>query len=344
MRSSSKILACALGLVFQLSLLLCACSYSHQDISMIDEDLPYTVYFDIELNDSLPWEEDTTPYWKAEWGSLGYDIPESYHLDYFYLPQNPTKRTGQRNLFGDNNYITLYAGEFELLIYNNDFDYITVDYSGDEREITATTSLDSQCEISSTPDDQEIRFQPDKLFTQHFTLNLHSRTPGCSLDASGKKYNVNTSLTLSPITKIYLIAVRLSNNSSKVIDCTSGIACGLASAVEVYTGTPTGRCICHALNVHFDNDWTVARLICFGPAPEPSEQSLWLWLKYANGTACAKIDLTQDLALHPDGGLIIKEIDIERDYPTPDSPTTGGGGMSANVSGWEGEENYYIDL
>lgn len=340
--------SCLLSIAMLLSAWLCSCSYAHNELpegsgSADSDSLPYTVIFDLQPLLDLDWMDSSQYFWKSDWGELGYEAPESYHLDYFCLPNDTGRRTGQRNLFGTNNYITLYEGDFEMLIYNNDFDYITVDYSGDEREIVATTSIDSQSEITETPDGQLIKYQPDKLFVNHFFLSLNPLVPGCILDSSKSKYTLSTDCQLAAATKIYLIAIDLQNNYSLVRDCQTALISGMAPNLELYSQLAQGEAVCHALEARCINDFVIARLICFGPSPTAERQLLWLWLKYANGYCRAEIDLTDLLAEKPTGGIILTAIDIANDYPGPEQSTQGGG-MSASVSGWEGEENYYIEL
>ncbi len=303
----------------------------------------FVLTFEITNAMNSEFLQNMNGYWLSEWGSLGFDIPESYHLDYYDLSSSSGARTGQRNLFENNYTLTLNAGSYEFFIYNNDFDYNTIQYSSNSSLLYASTNKDSQYEVPEAFKSEEIRFQPDPIFANFFSQTLSTRTSSATLNNSDKKYYLTISRTAPLITSLYLIMLSLENNKGRITDCKAAVTSGWAEQFELRNAQPCGKGISHGLTPHFLHDIVYARLHCFGPSPEADTQSISFWLTYAEGTKRIDIDLKEALAqIGNFDGALKCSVDVDSLDFNQDAPAAGG--LGANVNGWEGEENHYLDI
>lgn len=333
-----------------------------------------------EVQVDFLWQVDWETVWDFDWveevlGPLSYEEPKSMRLHIYTHGAEGVPVTHQvHNFMGKEGRVQVFVGTHDFLFHNNDSEVILFEAEDDMAPLQATTRIISPglrestmiqtiAQKSKAEDiedqyngEEPVAYAPDELFSLFDKGHVISDDVSTYEYVDGR-YFIRVKGKLLPSTYIYLIQVRLHNNSGRVIGCGGGAAItGAAAGVNLVTRETWDKTVSIPfdmfINKEDDPDLLGGRVISFGlkgcrnPYGSGGEQEeaddtrhyLVLSLSYDNGGyKNVRIDITDQFRNLPTGGVIALDLDVN-DFPPDDPPTPppgGDGGFQALINGWE---------
>ncbi len=253
--------------------------------------------------------------------------------------------TDNHNIGVDGGIVTLFEGENDILLYNNDTEYIL--FSRHQEGNTATTRATTRVRSRSTYVEseyankgEETMTPPDMLFANY----IENYVPEKSIDP------VEEYVTLQPLVYTYYIHYKF-EEGLKYVAIARGAITGMASSVTMNTGDTSDE----AATLIYDcevNDYGVeAQVRSFGVPSFPHENyptrvealkhALNLEVMLRNGKMKNfNFDITEQVRQQPHGGVIVVDgikIDAE-------DGSQGSGSFDVEVDGWGEYEDVILPI
>ena len=359
--------------------LLTSCEY--KDLCYNHEEHALRYHIDIKADYRRDWEDSSSLLykWKENW-------PQHY-IPYEQLrPELPTglrvltyhdsySEPHKSNIDPEGGIVMLSEGLNDILLYNNDTEYILFSTNESNEYYYATTR--SNARIPYTRSYTHYN-QPDQLFGTFMQDLYVTDDPDAyemHFDADGTLYYVyDVNAALTPYTFIYLCQVMLLNNNDdagkRVTGCEGVSFNRMAGGVDLFTRVTdstnlvtitqeepcpvqTDRTLRLPDGTETAGDILAARLLTWGmPGIDPLEKvttrsgvtlrdsiHAGIGLTLRNGSVYAiEQDITDQMEMRPAGGVITIVVDAAE---IPDSIIGGkpkpGGGFDASVENWENE-------
>lgn len=341
-----------------LAVVTCATSCVHKDLCVDHREHAHRYHINIIADYRYDWEEhifeDATD-WEYRW-------PDEFLLEYDEL--RPTKPSGLRvvnynedgsknnlhNIKPDGGVITLYEGLNDLLFYNNDTEYIIFSRSGTNASTRATTRTLTRAEFKASAfavEGERTVSPPDMLYANY----VEDYLPEKVVDPTPFE------ITLQPLVFSYKIRFEFIDGIEYASSAVASLS-GMASTVELTTGETSeesATILFDNLEIIYTNEakdegYIRAVVKSFGaPAfPHPNyptradvTHGLKLEVRLRNNyVSTFDIDVTDQLALQPHGGVIIvKDLEIKRE-----DAVKGSGGFEPTVDEWGDEVEIELPL
>lgn len=375
------------------ALLLCgltamasACSDMHEPLLHIKGTTAVQPQIEQDVSIDMMWEADWQAHWQVDWdteakGEIGYTAPESYHMNYFRSGESTP--AGERDMMSGGIRLSLDYGNYDLLLYNNDYESLRIDHTDDWSNVTATTDSDPYAQPlpdSITPNGA-LRRMPEQLFSMYAKdVHVSDNLDDYEYLPDEGVYLLRINSELLPRTFIYLLQVELKNNNGRVTGCGSSTIDGLASSVNLLTAINGDTPIAHQFSSFYQektgedgnplcliggrmttfglcgiSPWEEGKAAKEGEAAKNS--------KVADGTirTLSRTDVTNTcyvLLHYSNGGQRYVRIDITEqmrgkltggvinitlDLNDYTDPKPNDGGFNADVDGW-GEENHHTNV
>ena len=341
-----------------LSILTSLVSCNHKDLCYDHRDHAHKHHINVIADYRLDWEENYGgPDWKSTW--------PAYYLPYDGL--RPSKPSGIRvvnyqegvgsnthNIGADGGVVTLYEGYNDILLYNNDTEYIVFNRSDDGNGATtrATTRTRTRSTYNATPG-EETMTAPDMLFASYLEDFVVEKRP-TPLDVE---------VTLQPLVYTYKIRYEF-ESGLQYVALARGALSGMARSVLMDKGITSEEaatilydCEIVGKNSNDSKEDTTeglygARAIVktFGvpsfpntnyPASCTGSHFLNLEVMLANGDLISfDFDVSEQIHAQPHGGVIVvKGIVIE-----PEEVTSSPGAFDVEVNDWGEWEDIILPL
>ena len=334
--------------ILLLSLMLVVTSCEHKDLCLYHHDHAHKYYINVIPEYRLDWEEqyDGTD-WEANWPADWYP----------YDTLRPEKPQGLRvinyveglgsdlhNISADGGVVTLYSGENDILIYNNDTEYIVFTRQDDGRGATTRATTRTRTRATYTgnryanPDEVTVT-PPDMLFANYKAAYVPAKvlTP------------VEYPATLYPLVFTYKIRYEFAEGL-KYVARAQGALSGMARSVTMNTGETSkeGATILYDCEVV---DYGVRAFVTsFGVPAFPNinydtrstnKHALNLEILLRNGkTTILEFDVTDQVKSQPHGGVItVSDIVIK-----PEEGAAGSGAFDVEVGDWGDYEDIELPI
>ncbi len=333
--------------ILMLLLVLVATSCEHKDLCLYHHDHAHKYYINVipeyrfeweEQHDGVNWKEN----WPADW------CP--------YDSLRPAKPAGLRvvnyveglgsdlhNISADGGVVTLYAGENDILVYNNDTEYIIFTRHEDGRDATTRATTRTRTRASYTGNryanpGEETVAPPDMLYANYRKAYVPEKvlTP------------VDYNATLHPLVYTYKIRYEFAEGL-KYVALARGALSGMARSVTMNTGETSqeGATIFYDCEIV---DYGVRSFVTsFGVPGFPNKNytravprhALNLEILLRNGkTIVFEYDVTDQVQSQPHGGVItVKDIVIK-----PEEGNAGSGAFDVEVGDWGEYEDIVLPM
>lgn len=343
----------------------------------------------IDLNLEVVWNYETAAGmnydWKSEWyygwddedrrlfGELGYTEPTEFCLRRYYtsnVPKGPHTSV-RAHTVTSNPFVAQYNwGFWDLLAWNNihTIDGVQSLIFNEEATLDSVTAYTNQTMHPSrynAPRYSHSFYEPEQLFAAYEQgIEINKSLDGFKYDYERMIYVKELTMTLEPVTYIYLTQVILHNNRGRIagIDGSANLS-GLSRSVTLNTGY-TGS---DPITVHYGArmkrdcrkqdelvDIIGGRLMTFGICNSNSFRTLSrqsvvdnsrhymdVTMVFNNGNDSTFVfDVTEQVRQRFKGGVITVELDVDT-IPIPSR--RGGSGFDAVVKDFE-EETYEIEM
>ncbi len=343
----------------------------------------------IDLNLEVVWNYETAAGmnydWKSEWyygwddedrrlfGELGYTEPTEFCLRRYYtsnVPKGPHTSV-RAHTVTSNPFVAQYNwGFWDLLAWNNihTIDGVQSLIFNEEATLDSVTAYTNQTMHPSrynAPRYSHSFYEPEQLFAAYEQgIEINKSLDGFKYDYERMIYVKELTMTLEPVTYIYLTQVILHNNRGRIagIDGSANLS-GLSRSVTLNTGY-TGS---DPITVHFGArmkrdcrkqdelvDIIGGRLVTFGicnsngfrtvsrqSVVDNSRHYMDVSMVFNNGNDSTFVfDVTEQVRQRFKGGVITVELDVDT-IPIPSR--RGGSGFDAVVKDFE-EETYEIEM
>lgn len=333
--------------ILLLSLVLVATSCEHKELCLYHHDHAHKYYINVLPEYRFEWEENHGgTNWSEEWpaGWCSYDS------------LRPTKPAGLRvvnyveglgsdlhNISADGGVVTLYAGENDILIYNNDTEYIIFTRHEDGRDATTRATTRTRTRASYTGNryanpGEETVAPPDMLYANYRKAYVPEKV------LKPVDYNA----TLHPLVYTYKIRYEFAEGL-KYVALARGALSGMARSVTMNTGETSQE----AATIFYDCeivDYGVRSFVTsFGIPGFPNKNytravnrhALNLEVLMRNGkTITFEYDVTDQVKAQPHGGVItVKDIVIK-----PEDGNAGSGAFDVEVGDWGEYEDIVLPM
>lgn len=328
--------------LFILLFLLTGCRkdlcYNHDEHSLsVKVDAKVTWEQEWERTYDYNWEELWQDHWALDYDELRPDIAEGVRV-VAYDTDTDGKPVSETNLSANGGRIlALPEGTHDLLLYNNDTEYIVFNDLHAVTRATATTRTMTRGNFSALHAEERTVNQPDILYGHFEEEHWAERT----------LQPMTLEVTLRPLVYTYLVRYKFSHGLQYVALARGALA-GMAESVYLNDGH-TGD---DAATVMFDCSLTdygaETRLRSFGVPNypghhytradgSPATYHLNLEVRLKNGKyKTFEFDVTDQVEGQPRGGIItVTGIEV-----TDEEGSGGGGGFDVDVDGW----GDYIDI
>lgn len=301
----------------------------------------------VTLSYEREWERDYGTHWSSAWHDGIY--PSPYESLRPVIPETVTMAVYPTN--GEQSYqiyiqaagaeVSLGAGPYDFLFYNNDTEYIVINDIASLPDATATTTTRSRGSLAPLHEGERTVSPPDVIYGAY-----HQAVPDVGVHG-----NTPIDLTLRPLVYTYVIRYEFSHGIDNV-SLVRGALAGMAESVFLRDGS-TGD---NTATVLFDaemTDWgALAAVRSFGVPSYPGEHyvregeegdgagdyKLNLEVLLKNGkTQTFEFDVTDQLRNQPRGGVItVSGIDVEDCEDWVDS------GFDVSVDDWGEWTDVYL--
>lgn len=332
-------------------------SCEHKDLCYNHREHAHKFHINVVSDYRYDWEENyggtdwTDP---VEWNNLNGSAT--------YDDLRPEKPSGLRvvntsaesgkdthNIGADGGVVTLFEGPNDILLYNNDTEYIlfTNHNDGSKASTRATTRSRSRSTfkegVFATPG-EETMTPPDMLFANY----IEGYDPEKTIDP------VDVDVTLQPLVYTYYIHYKF-KEGLKYVAIARGALSGMASWVVLDTGDTSEE----AITLLFEDckvteNGVEAQVRSFGLPGFPHENyptrtearnhELSLEVMLRNGKMLDfKFDVTTQVEAQPHGGVIVLE---EKDYIVieEEDGSQGSGSFDVEVEGWGDYKDVVLDI
>lgn len=357
-------------LLWVLTALASACSDMHEPLLHIKGTTAVQPQIEQNVNINMMWEADWQAHWQVDWdteakGEIGYTEPETYHMNYFR--SGSKELAGERDMVSGGIRINLDYGNYDLLLYNNDYESMQIDRADDWSWVTASTTADPYAQLpdSITPNGP-LRRMPEQLFSMFATdVHVSDNLDDYEYLPDEGIYLLHLNSQLLPRTFIYLLQVELKNNDGRVTGCGSSTIDGLASSVDLLSTLNDEVPVAHQFSSFYQEKTGEdgkplcligGRMTTFGlcgisPWDESKRtegtralprvatgNTCYVQLQYSNGgRRYVAVDITAQMRDKLTGGVINITLDLN-EY-TPPKPDTEGG-FDVNVDDWDEEDHH----
>jgi len=324
-----------------LALLLLTATGCRKDLCYNHDEHSYSVKIDLVAEWELEWERtynfDWEELWLEEWERLYEEFrPEAaegiravvYHTDGTYSESNLPAEGGR---------LPMAEGTHDVLLYNNDTEYIVFDQLTTSATAQATTRSVTRASLQELHAGERTVNQPDQLYGCYDEAYTAERT----------LVPVPYPVVLRPLTYTYYIRYEFTHGLQYVALARGALA-GMAESVYLSDGH-TGDA---AATVLFDGTLTSwgaeAQVQSFGVPNYPGDHYtradgsaahylLNLEVRLLNGKMLSyEFDVTDQVNGQPRGGVItVDGIEV-----SDEDGTEGSGGFDVSVDGW----GDYIDI
>ena len=334
---------------FLRSILLIGCASTlfagcRKDLCYTHDEHSMSVKLHISPSWVQEWERTYSINWEEEW-------KEEWNRDYEEFRPEVAKgirslaymgdRYAENNLPPEGGRLPLSEGEYSLLFYNNDTEYIVFDEINASASATATTRTRTRSGYTALHEDERTITPPDMLYGAYVHSHISQKT----------WEPVKLPIEMRPLTYSYLIRYRFKSGQQYVAAARGALA-GMAERVYLYDGHTNGTRATILFDCKVDDKGCTALIQSFGAPeysytdgytedPETHFYTLSLEVVLHNGkTLTYTFDVSQELRLQPRGGVILVE-DIE---VSDEDGTESGSGFDPDVDGWEDEIDIELPL
>lgn len=339
MRSYFKI---AVHIAAMLAIFAC----EHKDLCYDHRDHAHRFHVNIIADYRQDWEEFGETDWEANWPShfFPYDdlrpgIPSGIRV----VNQNDESDYNLHNISSNGGVVNLYEGINDILIYNNDTEYIVFSRTNDGASTRATTRTRTRASYIGNKyanNGEETVNPPDMLYANYIEGYYAEKLPEPA----------DIEVTLQPLVFTYKVRYEF-KAGLQYVAIARGALSGMAESVKINTGETSDK----AATILFDaeiTDYGVRALVnSFGapsfPHPEyptradAQKNGLNLELLLRNGrTVTFDFDVSDQIKAQPHGGVIVvKDIEIKEDVGTQ-----GTGAFDVTVDEWGEYEDIVLPL
>lgn len=312
-------------------------SCTHKELCDTHSSHAHRYHMNVIADYRLDWEENITGYrnWQASWieGYIPYDdlrptTPAGLRVISFDTNGNHNVH----NISATGGVVSLYAGENDLLFYNNDTEYIVFSRNDSGATTRASTRAVTRATYSGNifaEEDEKTVNAPDMLFANFVENYIAHKTLS----------PVDFSIELQPLVYTYKIRYEFAEGL-KYVALARGALSGMAESVQMDTGetSETGATILFDCEI---TDFGARSLVkSFGipgypnpnyPTTRATKHGLNLEVMLRNGNMVNfEFDVTDQVNNQPHGGVIVvKDIVInEKDG------TQGSGSFDVAVDDW----------
>ena len=353
-----------------LALSLAGCQ--HKELCLLPEEhltdntVSFTFDYEQAWHEAYPLTADSALSWLADWpedllgrsyDELRPDRPEGVRIRY----RTPGGKTSFINLDPDGGRTRWSDEEYQLLLHNNDTEYILFEDDALLGTVTATTRTRTRATYlgnsltNSGSETEKTVNPPDMLYSAY--IESFRITP---LAGAQQRLDV----MLQPAVFSYIVRFSVEKNYKAVVLARGALA-GMAREVNLIDRSTTAQTATLLFDAEVGEDCIVAVVRSFGiPSYTPgskqtdsngsglsSKQSvanvprygLNLEVMLANGQMLSfDFDVTDQVSAQPNGGVVmVSGIEI------PDEALVGGGGgggFSASVSDWGPYQDVIMDI
>ena len=303
---------------------LCFVSCEHQELCYDHEPHAERVEYKLELSFDCEWEYNVETHvdweqvWKPEYG-VSYDElrpkePEGVRIHIF---NEDNKTETVRNLTKSNSTVRFTEeGHYDVLLYNNDTEYIVFEGLESFHSAHATTRGSSRSRVVNPP---------DMLFAAYMD----------SIAVERSSQTDTMKVTLKPLVYTYLLRFEFSEGAEE-LSLASGALDGVASRVNLSNGSTTSDVGTIGFDCTVGHFGVQALVKSFGipdyPNPHYARSNrqcdAYLEVGLKDGTVKQfKFDVTDQMEKQPHGGVIlIQDIKLH--------DASSGGGFDVGVEGW----------
>ncbi len=341
-------------------------------------ELQLDVFWDysIDTEGRYDWQSEWYYGWddqdKALFGEIGYTKPSSFQLRRYYT--GDVAYAAHTSVLSDQFSGYTYSAPFDwgfwdLLAWNNivtddGIQSLRIDEQASLDYVTAYTGQTMNAAHYQAPRYTRSFYQPEQLFSAYTQgVEINKNLDGFVYDESRDLWVRELSMTLLPVTYIYLTQVIIHHNNGKItgVDGNANLS-GMARSVTLNTGVTGADPITVHYYVRFKNgcnmkgenvDIIGGRLTSFGMcnmngsrATEPADDGLHHYMdvnmQFNNGNDSTFVfDVTDQVRRRYKGGVITVELDAD----TIKIPSrTGGSGFDAVVKDFEDGGTHEFDM
>ena len=334
--------------IMLLVLVLMVTSCNHKDLCYNHREHAHKYHIEIDADYRRDWEEN---YGYTDWSALW---PTNY-IDYESLRPgtpnglrvinyNETLESNTHNLGAYGGVVTLYEGPNDILLYNNDTEYIVFQRHNDGNRATtrATTRTRSRATYTAseyTEQGEETMTPPDMLFANYIDNYYAEKV----IDP------VDIEVELQPLVFTYKIRYEF-KSGLQYVAMARGALSGMASAVFLNTGETSEESATLLYDCEVTDYGVRAIVTSFGVPGYPNENyptradnqhALNLEVLLRNGkTMNFNYDVTNQLKTQPHGGVIV----IEDIVISDDDGKQGSGAFDVEVDDWGPYEDVPLPL
>lgn len=319
----------------------------HKELCLTHPEHALRYHVNIIADYRCEWEEHLGgPDWKNQW-------PDHFMPYEDLLPQEPrglrvitynvTGESDIHNIDAKGGVVTLYGGSNDILLYNNDTEYILFtrqDNSATTRATTRTRTRASFTQSKFANDGEETINPPDMLYSNFIS----------GYQAEKLLEPEDLPVTLHPLVFTYKIRYEF-DEGLQYVSMARGALTGMARSVLMNTGTTSDEGATLLYDCNLTNYGSSAIVKSFGVPgyPNPNyvkssagrKHALNLEVLLKNGKMMTfEFDVTDQVKAQPHGGVIIvKGIKIKEE-----DGTQGTGAFDVSVNGWGEYEDIILPL
>ena len=334
-------------------LALGAISCEHKELCIHHREHAHKFHIEIVADYRCDWEEHYDYIdWSKSWPDnyIDYDgLRPSTPKGLRVINYNENLESNTHNISAEGGVVTLYEGPNDILLYNNDTEYILFQrqQNGNKATTRATTRTRTRATYVGseyTEKGEETMTPPDMLFANY----IEGYVPEKSIDP------VEVPVTLQPLVYTYKIRYEFleEDGGLEYVAYARGALSGMAASVLMDSGETSAE----GATLIFDNcevtDYGVRALVTsFGIPGFPNENYLTRVENRKNGLNLEVIlrngkllnfnfDVTEQVQKQPHGGVIVVSgIQIK-----PEDGTQGSGAFDVDVNGWADYEDIILPL
>ena len=331
-----------LGLV----ILTSAASCTHKDLCYNHSEHALRYHINIVADYRLEWEELGEYDWKNQW-------PEGYTPYDSYRPSKPTglrvvnyNELGESNIHNigaDGGVVTLYEGVNDMLLYNNDTEYIVFSNVGNGATTRATTRTRTRATYMGNTygndAEEETVTPPDMLFANYVEEYIPEKLVK----------PVDVEVTLHPLVFTYKVRYEF-ESGLEYVSLARGALSGMAREVVLSTGTTSPEAATLLYDCEMTDFGARATFKSFGVPdfPNPNyatraenRHALNLEVMLRNGHIITyEFDVTDLVKAQPHGGVIV----VDGIVVTEEQGTQGSGAFDVEVNDWGEYEDIILPL
>lgn len=313
--------------------------YNHDEHSMsVKTYVDPTWEQEWERNDIINWEERWDENWSREYDEFRPEIATGIRC----IAYDENEKAMESNLDDEGGRLPLAEGEYSLLFYNNDTEYIVFDQTTASATATATTRTRTRSGFADLHDGERTITPPDMLYGAYVRQHVAQKT----------WEPVSLPIEMRPLTYSYLIRYRF-KSGQQYIAAAKGALAGMAEKVYLRDGHTDSSAATMMFDCKVDELGCTALLQAFGAPdysytegytadPETHHYTLSLEVVLHNGKRLPPyvFDISQAMRIQPRGG-VIQVVDLE---VSDEDGTEGGSGFDPDVDGWEDEIDIELPL